>query len=86
MRGSGAGGRKREGGIGPTAGLEMRSMSVDLKQAQQSAHRANIERYRRLLECHLSDHEREFVERRIAEEGQALQQIAGENALDTAVG
>jgi len=58
-------------------------MSTDLKQALQSAHRANIERYRRLLESHLTDHERQFVERRIAEERQALQQIAGGNAFDT---
>ena len=58
-------------------------MSIDLEQAQRSAHRANIKRYRRLLETYLTDHERQFVEQRIVEEQQALRQIAGGNALDT---
>jgi hypothetical protein len=57
-------------------------MTSDLDKALRSAHRANIDRYRRLLQTHLNDGERQFVERRIAEEEMALQQIAGGNALD----
>jgi hypothetical protein len=40
------------------------------------AHEANIQRYQRLLETFLTDNERRFVERRIAEEQQALRQVA----------
>jgi hypothetical protein len=56
-------------------------MTSDLNKALRSAHRANIDRYRRLLQTHLSDNERQFVERRIAEEQQALQRLAAGNAL-----
>lgn len=42
------------------------------------AHRANIGRYRRLLKTHLAEHEREFIERRLAEEEGALLEIARE--------
>ena len=58
-------------------------MTSDLNNALQAAHRANIDRYRRLLATHLTDHERQFVEQRIAEEQQALQQIVGGNVLDS---
>jgi hypothetical protein len=36
------------------------------------AHRANIERYERLLQTHLTDHERAFIQRRLDEERRAL--------------
>jgi predicted house-cleaning noncanonical NTP pyrophosphatase (MazG superfamily) len=36
-------------------------------------HQANIERYRRLLKTYLTEHEREFIQNRLAEEMQALQ-------------
>jgi hypothetical protein len=40
------------------------------------ARRTNAERYRRMLETHLTVAERLFVERRLAEEEEAVQQIA----------
>ena len=58
-------------------------MISDLNNALLSAHRANLDRYRRLLRTYLTDSERQFVERRIAEERQALQQLADGNALDS---
>lgn len=39
--------------------------------AQIRMHRANIQRYRRLLSTKLTDQERNFVERRIVEEQDA---------------
>lgn len=56
-------------------------MTSDHRTALRSAHRANIGRYRRLLETYLTDLEREFVKRRIAEEQAALQSIAGEDQM-----
>lgn len=47
-------------------------------QAQQSfifAHRTNIERYERLLQTHLTDNERAYIERRLDEERHALAQL-----------
>ncbi len=58
-------------------------MTSDLNKALRSAHRANIERYRRLLQTHLTENERQFVERRIAEEQRALRQLADGNALES---
>jgi hypothetical protein len=55
-------------------------MTSDLKRALRSAHRANIDRYRRILKTGLTDTERQFVERRLAEEHAALQQIVPTNA------
>lgn len=52
-------------------------MSTDLESTLRWAHEANLERYRRLLETCLTDNERQFVERRIAEEREALRQVAG---------
>jgi hypothetical protein len=40
------------------------------------AHKSNIERYKKLLQTHLTDHERLFVQRRLDEETAALQQLA----------
>jgi hypothetical protein len=40
-------------------------------------HRNNISRYRRLLETLLTGHEREFIERRLAEEQSAFRTLAG---------
>ena len=39
------------------------------------AYRANIERYQRLLRTQLADNERAFIERRIADDRQALKEI-----------
>ncbi len=46
---------------------------MDVKIALIQAHRNNIERYHRLLQTHLSEIERRFIERRISEEQSALQ-------------
>jgi hypothetical protein len=47
---------------------------MTLDMAQQFGHRANIDRYRKILGTYLSAEERRFVERRLAEEQAALQQ------------
>jgi hypothetical protein len=56
-------------------------MASGLESALRAAHRANIDRYRRLLKTDLTDIERQFVRRRLAEEQEALRQIAKTNAL-----
>jgi hypothetical protein len=51
---------------------------IDENLARLRAHRQNIERYRRLLETSLSVLERDFVQRRIAEEEAALDRLASD--------
>ena len=52
---------------------------VDERIARPRAHAGNIRRYERLLETRLSDVERQFIERRLAEERSALEAVsAGE--------
>jgi hypothetical protein len=58
-------------------------MTLRMETAQQFAHRANIERYRKILATYLTAEERRFVERRLAEEQQALQQLAWKAAPET---
>ena len=41
------------------------------------AHRENIERYKRILRTHLTEDERVFIQRRLAEEQATLEQLAG---------
>jgi hypothetical protein len=41
------------------------------------AHKANVSRYRRLLDTYLTDFERQFVERRLHEEQNAIRTIIG---------
>ena len=53
-----------------------RSMTLRMETADQFAHRANIERYRKILATYLIAEERRFVEGRLAEELLALQQLA----------
>jgi hypothetical protein len=43
-------------------------MADDAKSARLHAHRNNIRRYRALLETHLTDVERKYIERRLSEE------------------
>jgi hypothetical protein len=50
-------------------------MMFDEKFALFRAHRNNIHRYRRLLKTELSSLEREFIERRLAEEEAALEDL-----------
>jgi hypothetical protein len=52
-------------------------MTSDLATKRQFAHRANIDRYKKILETHLTNEERHFVERRLAEERASLEQLAG---------
>ena len=47
-------------------------MMLDENLARIRAHRNNIHRYRRLLKTKLSQLERHFIERRLAEEQSAL--------------
>lgn len=41
------------------------------------AHRANIARYERILETHLTAQERDFIECRLSEEQEALSRLTG---------
>lgn len=52
-------------------------MDSKTQEAFVFAHKANIERYRRILETYLTTDERHFVERRLAEERAALERLAG---------
>ncbi|MGY8681199.1 hypothetical protein Q2941_25875 [Bradyrhizobium sp. UFLA05-153] len=52
---------------------------LDADLARIRAHRNNIHRYRRLLRTRLSDLERQFIERRLAEEQTALDALAAES-------
>lgn len=49
---------------------------LDENLARIRAHRNNIHRYRRLLKTRLSQLERQFIERRLAEERSALEGLA----------
>jgi hypothetical protein len=51
---------------------------LDAYLARIRAYRNNIDRYRRLLRTRLSDLERQFIERRMAEEQTALDALAAE--------
>ena len=48
----------------------------DMKAAFLFAHQSNIEKYKKILATDLTDHERRFVQRRLAEEQTALEQLA----------
>jgi hypothetical protein len=49
---------------------------ADLRAASMRAHRDNIRRYKRILETDLTDLERQFVIRRLAEECSAIRKLA----------
>jgi hypothetical protein len=49
---------------------------IDEELALLRAHRNNINRYQRLLETGLTELERQFIERRLAEERSAVQRLA----------
>jgi len=51
---------------------------IDQSLARLRVHRRNIERYRRLLETDLTVLERDFIERRIAEEQSALNRLGSD--------
>lgn len=48
-----------------------------VSQMQEFAHRANIERYKRILQTSLTDHERAFIQKRLAEERSSLAELCG---------
>lgn len=52
-------------------------MMLNPETRQLFARRANVARYQKILETHLTAEERRFVERRLTEERAALQQLAG---------
>ena len=58
-------------------------MSIDEGLARIRAHHNNIDRYRALLTTKLSDLEREFIERRLAEEKQAADDLATPRKLQS---
>jgi hypothetical protein len=49
---------------------------IDENLSLMCAHRNNIARYRKMLKTSLTDLERQFVERRLAEEQSAMEKIA----------
>ena len=51
---------------------------TDEQLVRLRAHRNNIHRYRRLLKGNLTEHERQFVERRLTEEQSATHDILSE--------
>jgi hypothetical protein len=51
----------------------------DPKDVLIMAHRNNIRRYHRLLQTHLTDIERSFIQTRLSEEQSALQSIDGQS-------
>lgn len=53
-------------------------MMLDQDLARIRAHRNNLSRYRGLLKTKLSDVERQYIERRLAEEQAALEALAGD--------
>jgi len=57
--------------------LEEARMAARLDETLKWVHRANIERYRRILQTPLSNEERSFVRRRIGEEQQAMTELDG---------
>ncbi|UWU77906.1 hypothetical protein N2603_05430 [Bradyrhizobium huanghuaihaiense] len=52
---------------------------LDEDLARVRAHRNNIHRYRRLLRTKLSELERQFIERRLAQEQATLQCLSAES-------
>jgi hypothetical protein len=55
---------------------------ADLRAASMRAHRANIRRYKRILETDLTDLERQFVVRRLAEERSAIRNLSQARTLE----
>jgi hypothetical protein len=58
---------------------EWRKEKERMSQSEASflfAHRANIEKYEKLLQTYLTDHERAFIQRRLKEERQAIARLA----------
>ena len=58
-------------------------MTIDEGMARIRAHHSNIDRYRALLTTKLSDLERQFIERRLAEEQRAADELANRRELQS---
>jgi hypothetical protein len=54
-------------------------MTSDVKTVEQFVRRANVAKYQRILGTYLTDEERRFVERRLKEEIDDLQESSGSN-------
>ena len=50
---------------------------LDERFARLRTHRNNVARYRRLLKTHLTDLERQFIERRLSEEQSEFELLSG---------
>jgi hypothetical protein len=58
-------------------------MTSDMQKVLVFVHRANIDRYRRLLKTCLTVNERQFIERRLGEEEKAfLEVVQGATLID----
>ena len=57
-------------------------MMFRMETAAQFAHKANTARYQKILTTYLTVEERRFIERRMAEEQAALQQLGSSIASD----
>jgi len=49
---------------------------IDEQRARMRTHRSNIYRYRHLLQTKLTELERDFIEKRLAEEQSSLERLA----------
>jgi hypothetical protein len=71
----------------PLASILGKGMKVDYQTARMRTHRRNIQRYGRLLATKLTDLERRYLHRQIAEEQAELERLAREGrALATGTG
>jgi hypothetical protein len=52
------------------------TMMIDEKLARMRTHRNNIQRYSHLLQTRLTELEREFIQKRLAEEQSKLESLA----------
>lgn len=57
-------------------------MATEIERALVWAHRANLMRYRKLLEMDLTANERHFVETSLAEEEAALERLCDEERAE----
>ena len=58
--------------------LDEVTMMTDLRTVEILSHRRNIQRYRRLLATELTEIERQYLHRRIAEEQAELERLQSE--------
>ncbi len=56
---------------------------LEEKAHSRFVHEANVAKYQRILRTHLTDYERSFVQRRLAQELSLLRQLAKNTALES---